>query len=247
MEPSLVSVQSANTCHKAAMHFLLCWIVISALVHLSEFLLFHLLGFILRGINTLMNQKKKKTIEVGNDVEGMSEKIREQERRCVYARTPCISNRPVMSVAFPAGAQICQYVPPIPLSSSTSPPLHCIDNVEYFARCGCLIGFECLLTKMLEQSSHPVYCPTHSRAIVLGLQPCCISKLPSYRCYLACVTLGQQIAELCVYECVCVHMFLYILHMCFSAFVYVCVPLNVVSVPSVLNFSSLQSTINMRA
>lgn len=99
---------------------------------------------------------------------------------------------------------------------------------------------------LLEQSSRPIHC--HSRAIVLGLQPRCVSRLPSYRCYLVCVTLGHWIAELSVYECaqVCVHMFLNI-YTCASLHVFMCVPLHVVTAPSMPHFPSQQSAINMTA
>lgn len=64
--------------------------------------------------------------------------------------------------------------------------------------------------------------PIRSGTVILGLQPGCISELlllpsPSYRRYLACVTLRHQIAEpciwlvasarVCVCVCVCVHHF----------------------------------------
>ena len=78
-----------------------------------------------------------------------------------------------------------------PLSQS----LHCIDSVQHFP-----IVFVVFCTGAgwcwLEQSS----CPVRSGAIVLALHPCCISKPPSYRCYLVRVTLGRQ-QQSCVFAC----------------------------------------------
>lgn len=66
---------------------------------------------------------------------------------------------------------------------------------------------ECCL---LEQSSRPI----HSRAIVLGLQPRCIAKLPSYRCYLLCLCHTWPLDCRAVCMSVCAHVFEH-LYMCF--------------------------------
>lgn len=85
---------------------------------------------------------------------------------------------------------------------------------------------ECCL---LEQSSHPI----HSSAIVLGLQPRCIAKLPSYRCYLLCLSHLATRLQSCVCECVCTCF----LNICTCAScVYVCATACCYTAPSVPHF-----------
>ena len=183
MEPSLVYVQSPNTCHKAALHF-------PIVLHGDLYVYLNFYCFISsdlfccdRGIN------KKKSEKIKGDVFMHAVHFSPACHVCSFS---CWSTDMFSSLSL---ASLCTVL--ITLNIST-----------LWLCCG---GE--LLLKMLEQSSRPVAQPLFQ---VYSLAA--FSQPPSYRCYLVCVTLGHEIAELCVcvvfvqlYTCVSIQLGPYIL------------------------------------